>query len=167
MKNMTHKSFYISLVFLTLLSFNLFAEEGDYESIEPRNLIILGSFTDYPSAVKAAVKISKKTKIPYTSRGLVWDDKRGLIFPDNFDDIVFAGDYSGRRSQFDCNNQGTDCISVEKSDFYQGFTKGLYIIVGGVLETTDPTNKPLFDKFKKSVKDTYIKETPIFMGCLH
>ncbi len=155
----------IILVFLLFLSYPVLAQEG--EALEPRDVIVLGSFSDYQTAKNKAVEIAGKTGVLYSDRGLVWDEKRGLIFPDNFIDPAFAGDYYGRRSQFDCNKEAIDCVSVEKSDFYEGFTPGLYVLVGGVMVKKAPETKKLIKKFKKIVPDVYVKQTTIYMGCLH
>ena len=62
----------------------------------------------------------------------------------------------------------TECVTIERSEFYDGFTKNLYIVVGGIYDVSDAeTINRALAKFKSTVPDAYAKKTKIYMGCLH
>lgn len=132
-----------------------------------RRVLILGGFKDYHQAVKQAEKISQKTKIQYSDRGMEFDKNKGLIFKEKENREPWEGYYFGRRvNQCDTTKESKKCISVEKSDFYSGFSKGYYIVVGGVLEP-DVDYQELLGQYKMVVPDVYVKNTILYMGCIH
>lgn len=135
------------------------------EGFVTKDVIILGSFVDYAAAKQRAIDLAKATGIAYSDRGMVWDAKRGLIYPDNLEDDLFAGQYAARRAQFDCNEDSEHCLSVERSDLYEGFKKGLYIVVGGVMDLGSVESAQLLARYKKNAPDAYIKKTDVYMGC--
>jgi hypothetical protein len=137
------------------------------DSILMKHLIILGSNPKYEVILREAKEISKKTGIPYCSRGMIFDKKRGLIWPDNFEDEMWAGGYAPRRYNTQCDAEaGRETITIEYSSAYKGFTKGLFIIVGGI-QDDDKAAAKMIKKYKRVVPDAYVKKTPIYMGCMH
>lgn len=130
------------------------------------NVVILGSFLSYKDAAKAAHKISKKTTTPYSTRDMIYDKKEGLIWPKTYSDEIYAGTYYGRRSDMDCGIDASPCLTVERSDFYSGFEKDYYIIVGGVYDSKDSAQiEKVLAHYKPIVPDAYSKKTKIYMGC--
>ena len=129
-----------------------------------RSVIILGSLTVYINALKKAKSISKKSKIPFSSRGLIYNESQGLHWSSKDKNNPFAGSYFPRR--YNSDTESSNYISIELSDSYPGFTKGYYIIVGGIID--EPLErKEMLKKYKKIVKDAYVKKTRIYMGCVN
>lgn len=129
------------------------------------NVIILGSYKKYSDALKKGQEISAVLGVPFTRCDHVYDPKKGLILPED-SDSPHAGYYLARRPGDCCENNM--CLSIERSDYYQDFSPGYYIIVGG-LYPVDEANKTnliqMMKKYKQQVPDAYYKKTPIYMGC--
>lgn len=133
-----------------------------------KQVLILGSFKDYKDALNSAQKNGQLTGLPYSSRGMVFDTARGLIWPDNYEDEIYAGSYSGRRYTDECGGDVHACLTIEKSDFYAGMQPGYYIVVAGIYDEGDKSGaNSQLQKLKKIVPDAYLKSTKIYMGCMH
>ena len=134
-----------------------------------RHVAILSVYKSFDAAREDAEKISKASKIPFSMEGRVHDKKRGLIYPDDYDDEVFRGGYVARRYHttiLEGSEKETPYLSVERSDGYEGFKPGFYIVVAGIHETRDAALKQT-QQFKKGAPTGYVKKTRIYMGCLH
>jgi hypothetical protein len=130
-------------------------------------ILVVGSYKSYDEALRAAKLFSSRSAYPYGSRGMVYDKERGLIWPDNSSDEVWAGQYAPRRYDNECDiRESRPCITVERSEGYEGFTPGLYIVVGGVLGR-DPERVERLATARKIVPDAYVKQTTIYLGCTH
>lgn len=137
-----------------------------YSVFEYRDIIILGSFKNYFDAVKQSKMISKKTGFLYSTRGMIFDKNKGLIWPDDPDDY-FAGRYAPRRyDKFILETKSRNIITIERSDFYFGFKKGFYIIVGGIYRNPKNAESEL-KVYKNIIPDAYIKPTALYMACIH
>lgn len=130
-------------------------------------ILVLGSYKSYDDAVRAAKWFSARSKYPYGSRGLIYDKERGLIWPDDSDDEAWAGRYAPRRYDDECDmRQSKPCITVERSEAYEGFSPGFYIVVGGVLgRGVDRADR--LAAARKIVPGAYVKQTTIYLGCSH
>jgi hypothetical protein len=129
-------------------------------------ILILGSHRSYEDALRAARSFSERSGQPYGSRGMIHDKERGLIWPDDIDDADSAGHYAPRRED-GCNvYDKRACITVERSEGYEGFTPGLYIVVGGVLDRDEQRAERLAAA-RKIVPGAYLKQTTIYLGCTH
>jgi hypothetical protein len=130
-------------------------------------VLVLGSYKAYPEALRAAKSIGARSDYPYGSRGMVYDRERGLIWPDDSEDDIWAGAYAPRRYDRECGLAlSKPCVTVERSEAYEGFTPGLYIVVGGILDRSDEREKRLA-AVRKLVPAAYVKQTAIYMGCMH
>lgn len=134
-----------------------------YQAYTTTRLIILASSKDYRQARKTAESIAKKTRIPFSTRGTVYDANRGLVWPDSWDDDIYAGTYYGRRYN-DCGAGESQCISIERSDFYFGLEPGYYIVVGGLMGDNEDR---VLARYRRVVHDAYAKKTIIYLGCIH
>jgi hypothetical protein len=128
------------------------------------SLLIVGSEKSYAAAVRAAQRFGRASGIAYSTQGMVFDKKRGLIFPDDFEDGVLAGQYAPRRYDEICDHQ--PCVTVERSEGYEGFRPGLYIVVAGIVGSEVDAAERL-KVAKKIVPSAYIKATTLYMGCMH
>ena len=112
----------------------------------------------YPSRWQAR----RASGIEYDGRGLIYDAKRGLIWPDDSDDETYAGQYAPRRDDW-CRDKA--CVSVERSEAYEGFRPGLYIVVAGIVGRKDAGAR--LEAARRIVPTAYVKETTLYMGCMH
>jgi hypothetical protein len=98
---------------------------------------------------------------------MVYDKQRGLIWPDNSNDEAWAGSYAPRRYDNECNiSDPKPCITVERSEAYEGFKPGLYIVVAGVLGRDEERSQRL-NVARRIVPEAYVKQTTIYLGCMH
>jgi hypothetical protein len=125
-------------------------------------ILIVGSHRSYAAALDAAKAFGRASGIEYDGRGLIYDAKRGLIWPDDSDDELYAGQYAPRRYD-SCRDKA--CVSVERSEAYEGFRPGLYIVVAGIVGREDAGAR--LEAARRIVPTAYVKETTLYMGCMH
>jgi hypothetical protein len=127
----------------------------------------LSAYADFAMARADAEKMAKVSGLPFSMEGRIFEKKRGLIYPDNYEDSVFAGEYVARRNnETEWRGKITEYLSVERSDGYKGFREGYYIVVAGIYTSQEEANKQLA-RFKKQAPTGYAKKTGIYMGCMH
>lgn len=156
-----------SLVLFSILAFlpQLPAQESDF--MENRWVTILTAQKSFAEAKKDAEKIAKESGLPFSMEGRVYDKKAGLIYPRNYEDEVFAGQYVARRyNETSIKNKDTAYLSIERSDGYDGFTPGYYIVVAGVYESAKDAQAQA-KRFSPWAPTAYAKKTKIYMGCMH
>lgn len=142
------------------------AQESTF--MENRWVAILSVYSGFAEARADAEKIAKAGGVPFSMEGRVFDKKRGLIYPDNLDDPAFAGSYVARRDNLTNTLKGDPdgYLSVERSDGYDGFKAGYYIVVAGIYGSSAEAEKQA-GRFRKWAPTAYVKKTKIYMGCLH
>ena len=126
-------------------------------------LLIVGSHGAYAPALAAAKAFSRASGIAYDAQGMIYDKKRGLIWPDDSSDETWAGQYAPRR--YDQCRSGP-CVTVERSEAYDGFRPGLYIVVAGIVGHDDESDARL-KAARAIVPSAYVKQTTLYMGCMH
>lgn len=140
---------------------------NNVSQIEDRWVVILSVYKSFPKAKADAERIAKASGVLFSMNGMIYD-KKGLRYPDNYEDEVFAGTYVARR--YNGASKGEEVveqhISIEKSDDYQGFAPGFYIVVGSIAESADE-GRAQVARYKKHAPDTYVKKTELFFGCMH
>lgn len=146
---------------------DLYDAAGPSELPQDRWVVILGAYKNFPEAKTDALAAAKATKVPFSMNGMVFD-KKGLHLPEDSEDVAFAGEYLLRRFNATTikDEEVLNHISVEKSEAYEGFEPGYYIVVGNIAETAEAAEKQL-EKFKVVAKTAYVKKTKIFLGCMH
>lgn len=157
-----------------LIFFSLFLVPSEIRSQEDaqyveRHVAILSVYKSFDAARADAEKLSQASKIPFSMEGRIYDKKRGLIYPDDFDDEVFRGSYVARRfdtTYLNGSEKETSYLSVEKSDAYKGFKSGFYMVVAGIQETREEALKQAA-KYKTWAPTAYVKKSRIYIGCLH
>ena len=153
-----------ALVLLSLLPC-AFAQEADF--MENRWVVILSAQESFSDAKAAAEKLAAKTKVPFSMEGRVFDKRAGLIYPKNLDDEVLAGQYVARRyNEAEIRGKSVPYLSVERSDGYEGFKPGYYIVVAGVHESAKEAEAQV-KRFSSLAPTGYAKKTKIYMGCMH
>jgi hypothetical protein len=138
-------------------------EPEDDPAFERAGILVVSSHRSYASARRAAQSFSRRSGIAFDTRGLIFDERRGLIWPDGFDDELYAGGYAPRRYD-ECGDSGR-CVSIERSDGYEGFQPGLYIVVAGIVGADAPPAR--LTSARRYAPDAYVKETTLYMGCMH
>jgi hypothetical protein len=127
-------------------------------------ILVVGSHRSYYAAVRVAKTFSDASGISYSSQGMIFDESRGLIIPDDDPDEPYRGQYVPRRYDDGCD-QGR-CVTVERSDAYDGFRPGLYIVVAGILGR-DAEAKARLKQAQRIVRTAYVRQTILYMGCMH
>ncbi len=158
--------FLFALLAATLLT-NLSAKENDY--MENRFVVILSAYKSFAAAKADATRIAKASHIPFSMEGRVYDSRRGLIYPLDFDDEVWAGEYVARRydtTVLPGQETETQYLSVERSDGYTGFEPGYYIVIAGIQPSRWAAQRQL-TRFKSWAPTGYVKQTRIYLGCMH
>jgi hypothetical protein len=132
---------------------------------EARWVVILSANTTFADAKKDASRFSKASGIPFSMRGMVYDQK-GLRYPDNFEEPSLAGGYESRRFNYAVENgrELSEFLSIEKSDDYPGFKPGYFIVVASIEDSSQAANAVL-KKFTKVAEKPYVKKTTLYMGC--
>ncbi len=150
---------HILLLFLTIS-----ATAQEFNSSVPKSVIILLSTKNYSIARKFAIEAGKKLKKEVRFGGLTPNPKTGLTM-----------------SRTDCETYGYPCyiargegdaanskfISVEYSNAYEGFAKGYYIVVAGMVEPKSVELVTEMQKIRTVYKNVYAKQTRVWFGCLH
>jgi hypothetical protein len=142
-------------------------EESPDDQFARLGVLVIGSYRSYGAALRAARSYSQRSGHPYDSRGMVYDQKRGLIWPDDLEDEIWAGAYAPRRYDDECAPwNGSPCVTVERSAEYEGFAPGFYLVVGGILDHS-PERAQRLAAARKLVSGAYVKDTDIYLGCMH
>jgi hypothetical protein len=130
-------------------------------------ILVVGSYKSYPAALRAAQSFSVQAEYQYGSRGMIHDKDRGLIWPDDSEDEIWAGNYAPRRYDNECDRDNPKpCVTVERSAAYEGFAPGFYIVVGGVLGRNEEREQRLAAA-RRVVAGAYVKQTTLYLGCVH
>lgn len=136
---------------------------ADDEPYVSAGILVASSHRSYAGALRAAQTFSRKAAIPYDSRGLILDEERGLIWPDDSEDDIWAGQYAPRR--YDECVDGP-CVTIERSDGYEGFKSGLYIVVAGITRS-DVESASRLASARRHAPGAYVRQTVLYMGCMH
>ncbi len=147
------------LFYLFLFSTTLVFGQTEDEFYVDKSFVITHSSKNYASAEKAAKNAREKLGWDLALRDCAIDSLKGFICNDSCD----CGEVHGYmpRGRYDDGNY----VSVEHSDYYQGFAKGYYIVVVASGERKD-LNITL-TKILPTFKDAYIKNAKVYMGCMH
>jgi hypothetical protein len=152
----------IILLFTCFIFCTLSAQNEQMEApYVKKGMVILQSTKNYAAAKKTAQQAAAKLLIKLDFRGLVANKKSGLTY-----------------SHKSCENEGGypcyiargryadgEFISIEYSNAIEGFAKGYYIVVAACGDKD--ITAPALAKAKKIYKDAYVKNTNVYMGCMH
>jgi hypothetical protein len=152
---------------IALLTGSLTAEEADF--MADRYVVVFAVYKTFAAAQQDAVKIADASGLPFSMEGRVYDEKRGLIYPDTYEDEAFRGGYLARSydtTVLPGKETETQYLSVERSDGYDGFKPGFYMVVAGIREASGDASQQA-DRFRTWAPTAYVKKTRIYLGCLH
>jgi len=145
---------------LGMLSGTLFASDASSAQMFNKSFLIVKSTKIYDEAKAFALQLSIKSGIKTDFRALVEEPTFGLseekqvCQEQGFDFPCYIA-----RGRYDDGVY----ISVEYSNAYSGFAKGYYIVM---LASGDDSKKVLA-QIKKLVPDAYVKQSTVYMGCIH
>lgn len=150
------KKLTLVLIFLIYLgAINVYAQEP----IVSKGFLIIYATKDYQDALRVAKEASSKLELEINLRGYYADKITGL----KTDEECECGelhDYVAR-GRYDDGNY----ISIEYSDQYQEFAKGLYIVITSSGSTEELAGA--LSKAKEFYIDAYIKNASVYIGCMH
>jgi hypothetical protein len=151
---MFKKLFLIMLLMSALLRAESYSIE---DQMVTKEFLIAKSTKSYDEAKKVAQKLSEELNISLNLRDLKPHETHYLTF-----------------SKKECERYGYPCyvprgryddgeyLSIEHTDYYDGFTKGYYIVM---VASGTKLGKSL-KKVRTKVKDAYIKKNKVYMGCM-
>ncbi len=135
-------------------------------------VVIAGESSDYILIRQSVQELSKKTGIFYNDDNLIYDRKKGLIWPPDTsgDADIYAGSYFMRRYGTDLG--GVNFLSLEMRDWYFNVPyeqRSLrMIVVAGIYPDTDKKGaEERLKEIKKYCPTAYLRKTAIYMGCIH
>jgi len=146
---------YLLLAFL--FPFMLQAQPDDH--FVSKGFLIILTTKDYDGALKRAEEASQKLNLDLELRGLYPDEEMGL----DTDEQCGCGEWHGyiARGRYDDGQY----VSIEYTNFYNSFAEGYYIVIIGSGDRKEL--KPLLKKAKVHYKDAYIKNSDVYIGCMH
>ena len=150
------KSFYLIIaLFITQFSF----AQDDYSPYIDQSFLIIASSTDFDAAQKTALDAKKKLGLDYPTSDFYPDKTEGF----KTDEVCGCGDVHGYfpRGSHDDGNY----VSIEYSTAYEGFTEGYYIVI--VASGKKGSVQKELSMEKKHFAQAYIKNSEIYVGCMH
>ena len=138
------------------------AQKGEDEPYVKTTFCIILSTKSYAEAKTFAETASKQTSIKLDLRSLSPIKKEGLTMPKK--DCEENGfEYPSYVARGRSDNG--EYISIEYSNAYTEFAKGYYIVVASSGDKKKCNSTLL--KVKKIYKTAYLKESLVYVGCMH
>ena len=149
----------MKLLPILLLSFISLTSTMVNGQTQKTSFLIIKSTKNYSSALKKAQLACNKLGWTLNLNGNYEDKENGLTNSE----VCGCGEEHGYipRGRYDAGN----FISIEYSSAYEGFTKGYYIVVisSGKREKV----QSVLAKVQKHYSDAYIKDSDVYVGCMH
>jgi hypothetical protein len=137
----------------------LFFTNSTFGQTKKTSFLIIQSTKNYNTALKKAQLACNKLGLTLNLNGNYQDTDGGLTNSE----ICGCGESHGYlpRGRYDDGNY----ISIEYSSDYSGFSKGYYIVIvsSGERETVNS----ILTKVQAHYKSAYIKDSDIYIGCMH
>jgi hypothetical protein len=154
------------LFLFLFVSFLTTVTKAQDTEVEPRpytdkDFCILVCTKNYAEAKKAAQQAAKKTGLTLDLRDLIPNKKIGLTTPKA--NVPEGEEYPQyySRGRYDDG----EYISIEYSNAFTGFAKGLYMVIAYSGEKDEA--KATLKKVKPFYKTAYIKRSEVYIGCMH
>lgn len=126
-----------------------------------KDFIIIGSLENFEAALILAIEAASKLNIELDINDTALEE--GQLVNTNEETckkLLFEGRCYLPRGRYDDGKY----ISIERSNAYQEFTPGYFILVAGSDFTEENTMTEFLEEVKTLYDDAYIKSTKIFMG---
>lgn len=141
-------------------------DEEEDSSWAKTQIVVFGLSRSYEGTRENAMRVARESGIPFSDRGLVFDGEKGLRWPDDYEDDMWAGGYFQRRSNW-CGRDAADgCISVELSERYDGLPAGYFVAVA-LVDGDAASVKSRLAELAPVAPDAYAVATRVYVGCLH
>lgn len=155
---------YFFSIFVLFIFSQTYLFGQDEQMYSDKSLVITLSTKDYNQSILFAEKLSKKMSCKLNLRGLQKHETRLLTF----DSTECSSNYWEypcyvARGRYDDGAY----LSVESSTAYEGFTSGYYIVVFYSGEPRSDELTKALNRAKLYVPDAYVKNTRVYMGCMH
>ena len=154
----------ILLSFSILIQCTLFSQEKEPEPYIEKSFLIIASTQDLKEAQRIAKTAATKTGYSLKDTKLQANEFIGASFCED-SCKVYGWDfpcYVGR-GRYDDGIY----LSVEYSNAYSGFKKGLFIVIAANGNKTEKEMKDVLVKVKLHYPKSYIKTTKVYIGCMH
>ena len=152
----------IFLTFLIVFGLQTFGQKD--EQFVDKSFLIIASTKDLADAFKIAKTAAQKTGIMFRDNKLQIDKIDGVTFPaDTCKRAGFDFPCYVARGRYDDGNY----LSVEYSNRYEGFQKGLFIVIAASGYKDDKELKQTLKKVRQTYPESYIKRTNVYIGCIH
>ena len=153
---------YLLWITLALASFD-FEQVAAQEPYVYKGFVILQSTKSYEAAFRTVNKARKLLDVPVDLRDLVENVDGGLRYMD-----TDPGEGDGGLCEYIPRGRWDDGVylSIEYSDYFEGFTVGYYIVV----LASGPVNEILYNAVEDAFTfypDVYIKKSSVHIGCMH
>lgn len=131
----------------------------ELEQTALKSFLIIQSTKSYDKALKKAQLACNKLSLTLDLRNLIQDKNKGLTS----NEVCECSEKHGYipRGRFDDGNY----ISIEFSSAYESFSPGYYIVV--VASGYNEAVNLMLPKVKVHYKNAYIKNSKVYMGCMH
>ena len=126
-----------------------------------KGFAIIHSTKDYNAALKTANEASEKLGLEVDLRSYYPDREEGL----KSDEVCGCGLVHGYipRGRWDDGVY----LSIEYSNRYTGFSKGYYMVIVASGESGSQELTQAYQKARIHYTDAYIKNTSMYLGCMH
>ena len=127
--------------------------------------VIVRSARTYDEAASSAKLAAPRLGIPLNFRGLTFDPQHGLTWPkEECDkDPLYPYPCYIARGRFDPGAY----VSVERSDAYQGFEPGYFIVIAASGRPGSAELASALETARRAYPDAYLKVAPVYHGCMH
>ena len=144
-------------IFLTQSSYA--QQDNEDQPYLDQSFLIIASSTNYDDAQTIALEAQKNLELEYPASSYYPDKKEGF----KTDEICGCGEIHSYfpRGRYDDGNY----VSIEYSSAYEGFTEGYYIVIvsSGQKESVQKELPKVQEKYDQA----YIKNSEIYVGCMH
>ncbi len=125
--------------------------------------IIVASKKNLTEVYEIARTAERKTGIHFRDTKVKVESQGGLTFPlDTCTANGFSYPCYVPRGRYDDGIYFT----IESSDWFDGFSKGYFMVIAGSSSNSDELKSAL-NKLKPLYPDAYIKNSKVYMGCIH
>jgi hypothetical protein len=157
----------MKFIYSLILLFSFVATNAQRETAEERpyvkkSFLIILSSKNYTEAKKIAAEAASKLNIKLDLKGLKPNKESGLTFS--------TKECEGNGWDYPCyvsrgRYDDGEFVTIDYSDAFDGFAKGYYIVTTASGDAA--LVKKTLVKVKKMYKTAYIKQTEIYIGCMH
>jgi len=152
-------------VFLATINVQIFAQE--FNTNIDKQMLIISSTKNYEAAKDLAREAATKLKREWRMDQELTPNKETGLTMSQKDCAASGWEYPCYGARGHGGGQNTYYISVEHSDWYEGLSKGYYIVVAAIDDKNSSVLKENLRLVKKFYPDAYAKNITVWFGCMH